>query len=244
MKHRIVLAALALSFVALGTRTPADAQTAPAGAPAQTLTVNGQGSITQAPDRATVSFRIETTNDQAAAATSANSALSNALGARLGSLNIPASAISTTGYGLGYTPRPPKPDPTSTQRYGYTVERTIDVVVDNVNNAGAVVDAGVAAGVSNVNGITFSLRDQRAALRGAQAAAVADAVAQAQALAAAAHVRLLRILAIAPAGGASPAPVFRAMAMAEPAVPTSIEPTGLTVSAGVTLRYEIAPATP
>jgi uncharacterized protein YggE len=55
---------------------------------------------------------------------------------------------------------------------------------------------------------------------------------------------LVAILSLAPAGGASPAPVFRALAMAAPAVPTTIEPTGLTVSAGVTLRYEIAPAAP
>ena len=182
------------------------------------------------------------TNDVAAAATSANAAIANALTAKLAPLGIPASAISTGGYSLNYNPRPPKPDPASQQRYGFTVERTIEVVVNNVDGAGAVVDAGVAAGVTNVNGIAFSLRDHGAAWRNAQAAALADAVAQARNLAAAAKVRLVRILAIAPSGG--PGRVFQPsprLMMAAQGVPTTIDPGNLTVTAGVTVEYEIAP---
>jgi uncharacterized protein len=241
MKHRI-LAALAACAIVAGTCAAATAQT-PGSRHTATLTVTGDGSVTHAPDRATVSFRIETTNDQAAAATSANAAIANSLAARLAPLHIPATAISTVGYGLNYNPRPPKPDPASTQRYGYTVERTIDVVVDNVDASGAVVDAGVAAGVTNVNGIAFSLRDRHAAERAAQAAALADAVAQAHALAAAAHVRLVRILAISPSGSNGPRPLLRAnprMMMAAAPVPTTIDPGNLTVEAAVGVEYEIA----
>lgn len=243
MKHRI-LAALAAFAIAAGSGTTASAQTR--GGRIPTLTVTGMAGIMRAPDRATVAFRIESTNDQAAAATSANAAIANALIAKLAPLNIPPSAISTTGYGLNYNPRPPKPDPASTQRYGYTVERTIDVVINDVGGAGAVVDAGVAAGVTNVNGVSFSLRDGRAALRSAQSAALADAVLQAQSLAAAAKVRLVRILAISPSGGTGPQPLLRAsprLAMAA-AVPTTIDPGDLTVRATVNVQYEIAPLHP
>jgi uncharacterized protein len=242
MKHRI-LAALAACAIAAGSGAAANAQTT-SSRRIPTLTVSGQASVVRAPDRATVSFRIETTNEQAAAATSANAAIANALTARLAPLNIPSSAISTSGYGLNYNPRPPKPDPASTQRYGYTVERTIEVVVNNVDGAGAVVDAGVAAGVTNVNGITFSLRDRHAAVRDAQTAALADAVAQAHSLAAAAKVRLVRILAISPSGGSMPpGPLLRASPglMMAAAVPTTIDPGNLTVTASVGLEYEIAP---
>lgn len=243
MKHRI-LGALTAFAIAIGSGAVANAQTL--GPRTPTLTVTGEASITRAPDRATVAFRIETTNDQAAAATSANAAIANALTAKLATLNIPASSISTSGYGLNYNPRPPKPDPASTQRYGYTVERTIDVLVNNVDGAGAVVDAGVAVGVTGVNGISFSLRDGHAAMRSAQTAALADAVAQTQSLAAAAKVRLVRILAISPSGGAGPQPLLRTgprLAMAA-AVPTTIDPGNLTVRATVSVQYEIAPAHP
>jgi hypothetical protein len=241
MKQRILAALAALAIVA-GSGATASAQT-PGSRRVPTLTVTGDGSVTRPPDRATISFRIETTNDIAAAATSANAAIANALAARLAPLHVPASAISTTGYGLNFNPRPPKPDPASTQRYGYTVERTIDVAVDSVDASGAVVDAGVAAGVTNVNGITFSLRDRHAAVRAAQTAALADAVAQARSLAAAAKVRIVRILAISPSGSSGGGPLIRASPrlMMAAAVPTTIDPGNLTVEATVAVEYEIAP---
>jgi uncharacterized protein YggE len=227
--------------IAAGTGGAADAQSSRHVVP--TLTVTGEASITRAPDRATVSFRIETTSDKAATATSDNAAITAALGAKLAPLGVPAAAMTTSGYGLTYTPRPAKPDPASTQRFGYTVERTIDVVVAKVDGAGAVVDAGVAAGVTGVNGVSFSLRDRGPAQRSAQAAALADAVAQAHALAAAAKVRLVRILAISPSGGAvAPLTLGAPRMMMAAAVPTTIDAGDLTVRASVTLQYEIAPA--
>jgi uncharacterized protein YggE len=240
MKHRI-LATLAAFAIAAGSSAAADAQTSGRHL-TPTLTVTGEASVTRAPDRATVSFRIETTNDVASTATSANAAIANALTAKLAPLGIAASAISTTGYGLNYNPHPDKPDPASTQRYGYTVERTIDVIANSVDNAGAVVDAGVAAGVTGVNGVAFSLRDGHAAMRSAQTAALGDATAQARGLAAAAKVRLVRILAISPSGDV-PQPLRRAIPvmMAAAAVPTTIDAGNLTVQANVTVQYEIAP---
>lgn len=239
MKHRI-LAALAAFALLCGTGAAASAQAGRRITP--TLTVTGEASITRAPDQATVSFRIETTSDQAVTATSEGAAIAAALGTKLAPLGIPVAAITTSGYGLTYTPRPTKPDPASTQRYGYTVERTIDVAVTNVGATGAVVDAGVAAGVSGVNGVSFSLRDRGPAQRSAQVAALADAVAQARSLAAAAKVRLVRILAISPTGGAvQPLTIGAPRVMMAAAVPTTIDAGDLTVRAGVTLRYEIAP---
>jgi uncharacterized protein YggE len=233
-------AALALALV-LSTAAPAAAQSAASAPRIATLSVTGEGSVTRAPDRALLSLRIETNGEQSAAATSANQTIANALTKRLAALNVPATAIATTGYGLTYTPRPPRPDPASPQRFGYTVERSLTVTLEGIDGAGPAIDAAVAAGVSNVDGVTFTLRDPGAAQRGAQAAALADAMAQARGLAAAAHVRLVRILSIAPGGGGQPAPRLRMMALAAPAVPTSIAPGDLSVSANVTLRYEIAP---
>ena len=238
MKHRI-LAALAAFAIVTATGAAANAQDSRRLTP--TLTVTGEASITRAPDRATVSFRVETTSDQATTATSDNAAIAAALGAKLAPLGIAAAAITTSGYGLTYTPRPAKPDPASTQRYGYTVERTIEVAVGKVDAAGAVVDAGVAAGVSGVNGVSFSLHDRGPAQRSAQTAALADAVAQARALAAAAKVRLVRILAISPSGGVVQPLTVTPRMMTAAAVPTTIDAGDLTVRADVTLRYEIAP---
>jgi uncharacterized protein YggE len=240
MRSRLVaLASLALFTAAAGAAGAADLpRTA-------TLTVTGEATVARAPDRAQVSFSIQTTDADSGKATSANAAISNAIDAKMAQLGLPASAVATTGYGLNYVPRPAKPDPASDQRYGYTVNRTLTVTIDAVDRAGAVVDAGVAAGATNVNGVSFMLRDPHGAQRAAQAAALDDAIAQARGLAGAAGVRLVRILAIAPGGGggARPVPMMRMSAMAA-AVPTTIDPGALNVDAEVTVQYEIAPARP
>jgi uncharacterized protein YggE len=233
----------ALLLVCLATATAAGAAEMPRAA---TLTVTGDASVSRAPDRAQVTFSILTTDTDSGRATSANAATANAVIAKLTALGLPASAVATSGYGLSYTPRPSKPDPANDQRYGYTVNRTLTVTIDAVDRAGAVVDAGVAAGVTNVDGVSFMLRDPHAAQRAAQAAALDDAVQQARGLAGAAGIRLVRIMRIAPAAeGGGPPRLMRmsAMAVAAP-VPTTIDPGALTVQAQVTLQYEIAPLRP
>jgi uncharacterized protein YggE len=232
----------ALSLV-LGTMLTGMAGAAEPTHPA-TLTVTGTGTITRAPDRATISFSIQTTDANSVAATSANAAIASAIGAKMAALGLSASATVTSSYGLSYNPRPTKPDPSNDQRYGYTVSRTIDVTTDAIERAGPIVDAGVAAGATNVNGVSFMLRDPQAAQRAAQAAALADAVAQARALATEAGVRLVRIRSLAPGGAGGvgrPMPMMR-MALAAAPVPTTIDPGSLSVSAEVTVQYEIAPA--
>ena len=237
--ERLICASLTIALVALFTATASAAETAPTA----TLTVSGAGTVTPAPDRAVVSFDLQTVGSDSAKATSANAAIANVLTAKMVQLGFPGSAVTTSGYGLTYQPRPSRPDPANDQRYGYTVSRTMNVTVDNIERAGAVVDAGVAAGATNVNGVNFMLRDPLAAERAAQAAALTDAVAQARALAAGAGVRLVRILSIGPGAetGVRPLPVMR-MALTAAPTPTTIAPGNLNVEANVTLRYEIVPA--
>jgi uncharacterized protein YggE len=230
----------ALATVALAALVGLPAVAADAPRPA-TLTVTGEGSVSRPPDRAQVAFSIETTNADAATATRDNNRIDDALNAALARIGVPSTAVATNGYGLSYVPRPTRPDPANDQRYGYTVTRSVTVTLDAIDRAGAVVDAGVSAGVTNVNGVAFTLRDPHAAQRAAQTAALDDAAQQARALAGTAGVRIVRILAIAPGSTPRPMPVMR-MALAASAAPTTIDPGALTVQAEVTVRYEIAPA--
>jgi uncharacterized protein YggE len=167
--RRVALSAIALTALLSGAAVAADLP------PTATLTVTGEGTATPAPDRAMVSFQVQTTDPASAKATSENAAIANAIGAQMMKLGLPPAAVTTAGYGLNYVPRPSRPDPASDQRYGYTVSRTIDVTVDGVDRAGAIVDAGVAGGATNVNGVSFMLRDPQAAQRAAQTAAMARA---------------------------------------------------------------------
>lgn len=233
------LAALSLLVLA----APAAAQTAPPGR-AATLSVVGEGSVSRAPDRAVVTFGIVTNDDAAARATSANNAAYNGLVAKLGALGLTGAAVRTTAYGVSYNPRPVNPSQQFPDRYGYVVSRTVTATTDRPDGVGAIVDAGVAAGTTTIGGVAFGLRDNRAAARAASAAAMADADAQAHALADAAHLRIVRISAIASGGGAvpRPLPIARAVLSASTAsVPTDLPPGDLTFASSVTVVYEVAP---
>ena len=235
---------LAAACLVLAAVSPASAQTTAAPRPPARIDVSGQGTVDRTPDRVVVSFSIVTNDDIAARSTSANNTAYNALVAKLRGLGIDAAAIKTTGYYLTYNQRPPQPNPAYQPRYGYVVTRSVSVTSDRTDQAGAIVDAGVASGVTNVNGVSFTLRDSRAAYQAALAAAVADAQSQAEALAAAAHVRIVRVLSLsAGSSGGFPRPVpFARMAAAVPApVPTDVQPSDLSVNATVTVSYEIAP---
>ena len=239
----ITLAAAAIAVLAAA--TPAGAQSAPYLRPPAHIDVSGQGTVEGMPDRVIVSFSIVTNDDGASQATSANNALYAALAAKLHGLGIEPPAIKTTGYNLGFNPRPRVPSPQLAERYGYVVMRSVAVTSDRTDQAGTIVDAGVAAGVTTVAGISFGLRDSRAAYRSALAAAVAEAATQAQAIAGAAHVRIVRILSLS-ATSYAPTPrgalqVIGAVSAASRFIPTDVQPGNLSVTATVSVSYEIAP---
>lgn len=235
---------LALLVAAALAPLPAAAQPSTPATPPPTMTVTGTGTVTRSPDQVTIPFSIVTSDDAATRATSANNAIVRQLGSRLGALGLPASALRTSAYGISYIPRPPRPNPESTQRYGYIVSRTISVTTGRTDAVGAILDAAVGAGATGVLGVTFGLRDPAPAYHAALAAAVADAQAQARALAAAAHVRLGALRSIEPSStSASP---IRPLALAlppppQPGIPTEVEPSDLTVRATVVLTYAFGP---
>jgi uncharacterized protein YggE len=229
----------------LAVATPAGAHpTAPSHLLGQ-IEVSGQGSVDRMPDQVVVSFSILTNDDNATRATSAANSIYNALTASLRALGVDAAAIKTTSYSVSYNARPPQPNPQYQQRYGFVVNRVVAVTSAKTDQVGAIVDAGIAAGVTSVNNVAFGLHDNRAAYRTALAAAVADADAQARAIAAAAHVRIVRVLTIGTAGPVTPIRPLMQYALVAgappPPVPTDVQPSSLSITASVSVSYEVAP---
>jgi uncharacterized protein YggE len=234
-----------VAVVLLGVASPAGARTTSAPRPLARLDVSGQGSIDRAPDQAVVSFSIVTNDDNATQATSAANGIYNALVARLHALGVDPAAIKTTSYGVSYNPRPAQPNPQFQQRYGFVVTRAVAVTSAQTDRVGAIIDAAIAAGVTNVNDVAFGLHDNRSPYRAALAAALSDADGQARALAAEAHVHIVRVLAISAGGSSVPIhPVTRFAALAAgppPPVPTDLQSSSLSITATVSVTYEIAP---
>jgi uncharacterized protein YggE len=239
--RKIAAAACVVGFLHIG--APAQAQ-ATADAAIATITVTGQGEITRPPDLASVAVTIVTSDDNAQHALSENNRRFAALGTKLAELGVAAGDVTSTSLQSYDNPRPAGANGNAAGQgpYGFVVTRNAAINVRAFAQTGAVIDAATAAGATQINGVSYGLRDRRSVERAALAAAVADAYAQAQSVAGAAHVRIVRVLHIDTASGSGRpvGPLLMSMAKtAEAPVPTAIAPSDLTVAATVSATYVI-----
>ena len=232
MNRRILLIAAPLIVAVLGlaaTTLPGSASSA--AAEAGGITVQGTASVTSVPDRAELSFGVESQGSSARAALSANAAEMRRVIAAL-------KAAGVTDVKTQYVSLSPRYNDKS-EAQGFVATNTVSATVKELAKAGAVIDAAVNAGANQVNGPSLSRGDQAELYRQALKAAVANARLNAQALASAANVSLGRVTAIAEGGGAPQPQPFAAAdkAMAES---TPIEPGTQQTTANVTVTFSVS----
>lgn len=211
--------------------------------PESILTVTGVGEVEAVPDRAQISFAVETEEDTARETGEANAALMTRVSTALRAAGsaLPGFRLETSGYSLS-----PRYGPTANDRpriVGYTARNTIRVTVDQVEGLGPLIDGALAAGANRVAGLSFALRDPEPSRHEAVRLAVEKAHAEAEVIAAALGMRLGPPLEAQ--GGAdyiAPFPyaatMDRAMEFAQ-AVPTPVEAGPQQVTARVTIRYRM-----
>ena len=125
---------------------------APATAQEGTIVVSGSGTVTLAPDAATVLVAIESKADSANAAGRANADVVAAVRARLGELGIGDDDVTTSRYNVRQDWRRDEGDRVPD---GYVAETGLDVSVNELADAGRVIDAVLAAGANRVDGVQF-----------------------------------------------------------------------------------------
>lgn len=205
------------------------------------ITVTAEGVATTMPDLARASFTVATSAATAAQATSENNDHYERLVGALHAQGIAQSDIHTTSFSLSYNPPPKPPDsPQPGQRYGYFVYRALEVTVHRVALAGKVVDAAVAAGVTDVNSVSFDASDRPGQFARALRDGVVQARAHAQAMAAAAGLHIVGVKGMQEGAPSRIVPemqgaVFRSAAAP---LPTQIEPSAVETRASVTVTYE------
>jgi uncharacterized protein len=223
----------ALAFaLALALGAPALAQTA---AP-RTLTMTGSATAKAAPDMADISAGVSSEAPTAAAALAANSTAMTRIFAALDRAGVARRNVQTSNFSVSpvYANRIPNEPQRLT---GYQVNNEVHVILDDIAKVGATLDALVAAGANQMNGLTFAIKDPAPLLARARADAVADARLRAQQYAAAAGLTLGPIQSVSEGGGEPPRPMYRMMAMA--AAPTPIAVGEENVGASVTIVWEI-----
>ena len=231
MNRRILpIAALLVVALALAATTlPGSASSA--AAEAGGITVQGTASVTSVPDRAELSFGVESKGSNARSALAANAAEMRRVIAAL-------KAAGATDVKTQYVSLSPQYNQRS-EAQGFVATNSVSATVKELAKAGAVIDAAVNAGANQVSGPSLSSGDQTSLYRQALKAAVADARASAQVLASAANLSLGRVTAIVEGGGA-PQPMPFAAADKAMAESTPIEPGTQQVSATVSITFSVS----
>ena len=197
------------------------------------LTMTGHGSAEGVPDTVEISAGVTVQAPTAAQALTADNAQMTRVFAALKAMGVPERAIRTSDFSVS----PQYPSGGRQTITGYEVTNRVTVTLDNVARLGAALDALVAAGANQMNGIVFSIRDSVALLTSARQAAVADATAKAQIYAKAAGVTLGPILSISESGSEEPRPMMLGAARMSKFTPTAAGEQGL--DADATIVWEI-----
>jgi uncharacterized protein YggE len=231
MKTRILPLAGLLLLAAVATAVALPGAATSAAAEEGGITVQGTASVTSVPDRAELSFGVESQGETARAALAANAAEMRRVLAALrsaGATNVKTQYVSLS----------PRYDERS-QAQGFTATNSVSATVKDLARAGAVIDAAVAAGANQVHGPSLAAGDPTALYRQALKAALDEARTKAQTLAAASGLSLGRVTAIVEGGG-GPQPLPFAVADKAAAESTPIEPGTQQVSATVSVTFSIS----
>ena len=141
--------------------------------PRPTLSVDGQGTGTAAPDIATVTIGVTTQGKDAAKAQNDNAWVSNQIQAAVRGLGIEEKDIQTRNY--SFYPNYSTDKDHRNEVTGYTVNNSVIVVVRDIKLTGKVIDAALSNGANEINSLDFSASDTKAVREVALLNAIQDA---------------------------------------------------------------------
>lgn len=231
MKTRTLLIAIPLVFAAALAAATLPGSASSAAAEAGGITVIGTASVSSVPDRAEVSFGVESQGRTAKAALAANAAEMRKVIAAVKA----AGGTDVTTQSVSLSPRYDEKN----EVQGFVAVNSISATIRDLGKAGALIDAAATAGANQIYGPSLSRGDQAELYRQALKAAVANASANARVLAAAANLTLGRVTAIVEGGGApQPLPYAADKAMALGSTP--FEPGTQQTTATVSVTFSVA----
>jgi uncharacterized protein len=197
---------------------------------------SAEAAVTAKPDRAEISLGVLTQAPTAQSASEQNarqtSQVLDAVKQALGR----GGELKTTGYSI--SPQYQYANNRPAKVTGYQANNTVLVTVNDLSLVGKVIDAATNAGANNVNGISFSLRDDEAVRSRVLAEAATKARANAEAMAKALNLKVSGVLEAETAVTPIIRPLTGAVAMAREA-PTPVEPGNLEIHATVTVTLEV-----
>lgn len=209
--------------------------------PAPALNLSAYGEVKVAPDMATISFAVVTEASSAAEAMRLNAARMTQVMTALRRAGIAERDVQTSGLNLSAQYDYVQNEPPRLR--GYQAQNRVTVIINDLDAVGSTADAVVAAGVNQIDGISFGLKDPSAAENRARQLAVRALQSKASLYADALGVQLGGIRSLSEGGGYSPPPpmpMYAARAeMAMDAGSTPIAAGQLTVRIDISGVYDI-----
>lgn len=202
------------------------------------INVSATGTVKVTPDTVRINATVSVVGSTSSAATSTANTSSAAIRSALKTNGIETKYIKSQSLTIypeyNYTPEK------GSVIVGYRASQTFEIIVRNAKNAGAVVDAIVAAGGDNLqlNGVTPYFYDSAKATSAARTSAIANAKAKATQYAKLLGVRLGSVSTLDETGSPSPYPIMMATAKMDSGA-TQVDLGQQDVSVSVNVKWSI-----
>jgi hypothetical protein len=201
-----------------------------------TLALSGEGEVRARPDMAVIQMGVITTAKTAQEAVRENAHLMARVIETIRGLGVPVEDLQTVGFSISPIVDYDEKSPTYLQIIQYRVEDSLRIKTD-VEKAGRVLDAGVAAGANVAGSLSFGLRDESKLRDKALQAAVNAAHHNAEIVARAMKLKLTGARTVEVNYGGSPM-IVRGTLKSSEFGKTPIEPGTMTISASIRVVYE------
>lgn len=173
--------AVGLATFGLSTAQADTLQQDAAAAPPRTITVVGEGTVSAAPDLATINIGVQVNDQDVTTATDQADQIMADLMAALQAEGIAESDIETAYYNL-FIDRPFSPDGQSGDPT-YQLSNSLQITVRDLDNLTNILSTAIEAGANNINSVSFSIEDPSDLRSEARREAVSNAEANAEELA-------------------------------------------------------------
>ena len=204
------------------------------------LNLSAYGEVRVAPDMATITFGVTTEGTTAQAAMADNARRMQEVFAALSRAGIADRDIQTSGLNLSaqydYVENQPP------RLRGYQASNQVTVIINDLTKVGSTADAVVSAGVNQINGISFGLKDPKAAEDQARVLAVRALQDKASLYAQALGVELGAIRSLNEGGGYTPQPpmpMYAARLQMADSASTPVAAGEMTVRIDITGTYDL-----
>ena len=205
-----------------------------------TISVNGEGVVEVAPDRATISVGVVTRDKNAVKVQNDNSRIASEIIKAVAALGIDKKNIRTGNYSFHQYYRQ---ENNKRVADGYEANNTVTIIVDDLNLVGKVIDTSLSHGANNIDSLEFGIKNKAALQNEAIRLAVRDARAKAEVVAAELGKNIIGVKNVAVNSGYISAPrankMFAAQMEMDMAIETPIESGTLTCNANVHVEFEI-----